>query len=784
MGESILQFARDFERLKVEFNDAKPHSAKLRLLLNFWPKMSVHLNDPKYNSYLLEYFPMYARCCSDNVLDDIPIKDHFQIIDLLEQGEGRVAQADTVAKVRHALIKKYFYVGDLESAVKQLEAATGHDFSIDKDLILSSSFDEYDIFSQVYEKSRDSHPEIHETLKKIYIEWEGERESVNFEGANCLLVEKDGSGQAGCGKLQTLTGQAELRAKHYTLDDLSFNEMQRTPDDRFVGVIYRGFNAVRKIFNSQRIKEKGEYKYHAHFYLEDTDEEYTGDSIGLAAALVTYIQLLKPDTTRYDKYISAEAAFTGSIDSEGNILPVNEDTLPAKLDRAFFSPIKYLAIPSLNMKSAEAALAELNRIYPYRKLYLIPADTLHDILSNHNINRDEKLCLGPYLARKAKKYKLRSAVGFAMIFFLIGWYILAELAPKTFDPWFDWRIDHLEFYGAKFNVVNRDGYIFWTSPEFPQPFKGENFTRELTRNYYFNYNVDTDGQEELFFTPPILGTEAKLYLYDDDGTIIWEKYAFAISSYPGDSNNQFYITPSLLPYRDYQDRQCILTVSGASYPMRSQFLCFNQSGDIVSGPYINTGAAAFSYGNDFDYDGNNIQDILIFGINNRANCAFIAVIDPNNLSGVSPPFGDDLFKTTGMPRGSQLVYVLFPKTRLSLGENIRNVVLDVTPMKKNGGFEVRVSEGAGILVEGEVIISPDRLPILYYRLDRNFIPTSVAFGDRQKELENQYLSRLNIEQYNDEQALYDSQINEIIVYHGDSIVHHPTSGVNYYHDTQ
>jgi len=417
MSNSIIQFARDFEKFKSILEQKLPVSVKCGMFENTWYRLAEFKDNRQFAVFSDEFKYLFRAFFVLKRLKRIDL-DRLETF-LKIAGEAGVDEVLT--DIHFAIARLLFFVGDIENALKHIELVTGKKLNVDFDDVFRTGYDEYDLFSSVYELSKDAHPEIHDLLKKIRIEWDGSRESIDYEGAKCLLVEKNNRGEVIGGKIETLAGHASLFDTGHKADELSFNEQLKTPDDKFVGVIYQSFEAVRKIFKSQRQKDKAEGFVHAHFHLEKGQEEYTGDSIGLAAGLLTYVQLIKPDTTRYDKYITSNVAFTGSIDADGNILPVNEDTLKQKIGAAFFSPIKYVVLPSANLKAAQTMLESLTQSYPHRKLHFIAIDNLHDVITNHNIIRDEKLCLGPYLARKVKKHSLRSAAAFSLIFILANY---------------------------------------------------------------------------------------------------------------------------------------------------------------------------------------------------------------------------------------------------------------------------------------------------------------------------------------------------------------------------
>jgi hypothetical protein len=166
---------------------------------------------------------------------------------------------------------------------------------------------------------------------------------------------------------------------------------------------------------------------------------------------------MKPEIMRHERFLSSDVAFTGSIDKEGRVLPVNGDTIALKIERAFFSPVKYLVLPIDNLAIAQNALEQLSIKYPHRRLLLVGASHLSDLLENRNIIRSEKVCIGQLTARRVVKYSRMTKLQVLLLLVLI-WALLAIIDTKTFAPWwFDWRIDHIEIMGNRFRTVNPDG---------------------------------------------------------------------------------------------------------------------------------------------------------------------------------------------------------------------------------------------------------------------------------------------------------------------------------------
>ncbi len=181
------------------------------------------------------------------------------------------------------------------------------------------------------------------TLEQIHSQWTILSEELRHDQAYCLFVET--SGESDHGRLRALRASVELFGKSATTDEITFENQIKAPDDPFVGSSYNALSSLREYFQTHGYKDKAGRYYHGHFNLADSSQTFTGDSIGLGVAAVTFAGLMKTEVMRHERLISQEVAFTGGVDETGNITSVNEDTLREKISRAFFSHIKFLVLP-------------------------------------------------------------------------------------------------------------------------------------------------------------------------------------------------------------------------------------------------------------------------------------------------------------------------------------------------------------------------------------------------------------------------------------------------------
>lgn len=761
MSDSIIQFARDFEKFKATLDQPIPLTIKIENFESIWSQLQGFSKNPQFEVYCDDFKTHFRSIFTVDELKNI----NFVYLIKLEKIADNAGLDEELRNIHFAIARLFFLVGNIEKGCKYIEKASGKKMSFELQPIIDEGFDEYNLFQSVYDKSKEAHPGIFEILKKIQLEWEKSRGSVDFEGANCLLVEKDNRGEIVSGKIQSMTGKVSFQDIGHKSDELSFNKQLKLPDDKFVGVIYNSFDAVRKLFRSQRQKEKSERFLHAHLHLESNKKEYTGDSIGLAAAVLTYVQLTRSDTSRIDKYVSSNVVFTGSIDSEGSILPVNEDSLEHKIEAAFFSPVKYIVLPSANFETAQSALDSLNRSFPHRKLYLIAADNLHDVITNHNIVRDEKLCLGPYLARQVKKHSLRSAAAFSLIFLLLAWYTLARLDSRHFDPWFDWRISTIDVIGNRYRALNPEGREIFKTESYSQDLA--NFDYGNTNQYgmlYVAFDFDQDSKDELVVIPTIPGREILpdvVDIYDHKGSLLIRIDADKTDS---DISRKYdFRMKSVLIIKDSTGTPFILTQATSNSPALVRILMFNPEGDIVSGPYLHKGH--FWRDNNpmiIDIDNDGKDEIINVGTNNDMERAGLVILNPWDLRGMSPPYdtADDPNK------GSQLYYIAFPETPISGRIGVRNWAVEFIDDSNRGKYRVRVREAHELHA-----LLDDKIPEFVYSFDRNLAPIGMSPVDASDIWFNRAVDILGVKMDETFPEMLNRLLKEVIVYQGDSIIY-------------
>jgi hypothetical protein len=775
MSNSVLKFAKDFERLKSEYQATEAPDLRIMLLLRFWPGLEVYRDNKLFASYFEEYIPLLLDLINHNSLIDLTISEleslRKQLL-IIKKYEPTASSA--LKQVALSLAAAYFYVG---ATNKGLAVFDGVGAGLEHANLANNVTDyasEFELFQRLCDKVRQANPGLYNLLFPILIEWESIRESIDHENINCLFVEKDDLDNSHRGRLKQLHGMVEEFGKSAIIDEITFDNIIVKPDDPFVGVAYDALKAVRSMLKSSGYMKGNSRYFHAHYSIIGSQDSFTGDSIGLSIALITYIQLIKDRDERHNKYLAADTAFTGGITSSGNIVPVNEESLLYKITRVFHSPIKHLVVPAANYDKAAECLESLKSNYPNRKLHIIPVEHFFDLKENHNIIRPEKVCMGEFIAKKAYRYSRMVKIQIPILLLLV--YLLLCLVYPKAGFWFDWRIDHIEVSSYHIKAVNRSGNTLWISNEFEQPLLTQVYNTDAkTPDSYWIVDADNDGKDELFFIPHHENPVIDLYFFDNNGKILWGRSTNIKTGVTKDQYNHFE-TPVLMPYIEASGKVHVITLLFSSPPARAQLNLFNSKGEHISGPYIHPGALSLSKSIQVDLDNDGNREIILGGTNNWQNGAGIVVLDPHNLTGVCPPYNNPYFQKSDYSKGTQLYYVAFPETPLSQDPEIHTSFRGINYDNENNEFEIEIKEAYGLTVEGRQLVDENR-PQVFYILDSNFIPIRVFTPDATRAFINDLLLATDRDPIMNLPALLDSLKSEIIVYHGDTIVHHEAAGI-------
>jgi len=703
------EFEREFSKLESDLSRLDARDERFVRLTKFAPRIYEVSVNPLFNDYIRDYvslfqFPVDMRDVTDLLPDELTeltellafLREHDSVSDINEI-------TDSHETVTHELARKLVYVDEIEKSVRILSELYG----------IESGDADCNSLQSAIESISDER--INNVLREILNEQNEYRAQGSDSSTHALFVEKADGADHGRGRLRTLRTTVETLSKRAESDTVTFDNRPKSPDDPFVGAAFNAIEAVRSYRTKQHNGRSTATRYGIRLSIDDTDHTFTGDSIGLAAALVVDVNIRRDDVTTRKSLVACDVAVTGGIDADGNVTGVNEKTLRAKIERTFFSPVRHIAVPEANFDTARATVADLTKVYPHRNLYITPIATLSDAIENRNIIRDERVCPLDFAGSVAKKYGRMAKVQIPALISLVGIFLL------LLYPWLDRNPTYANLEGQRLIVRNCHGKKVFSHSEWDgsvECARGSGIGLEDGWNAVVA-NIDDDEANEVVFCPRYAEDNKPppvIVIYDDDGTQICYDTLVPNTDYPGDiascgeKLNQDYACDYLAVSRTADGKVIIITVVQSSNPIRDYIQIRNGGGRLTRW-MLHRGGIATSILLDIDNDSK--DEILFGGINNPIGRASLFGIDIQGNNGLLPPH-DFLFECSGMPAAEYLFYMSIPNDLCDKGTT-RDGVAKITP-QKNGGVTVDVSKFADGCFR-------------QWLFDEDFICISIEYGD-------------------------------------------------------
>ncbi len=220
-------------------------------------------------------------------------------------------------------------------------------------------------------------------------------------------------------------------------------------------------------------------------------------------------------------------------------------------------------------------------------------------------------------------------------------------------------------------------------------------------------DLEGDGTPEVLANVHTSLTASDLYCLEADGRIRWRYRPgeslefggrpvsaewfvrfFHVTDADGDGEKEI-----VLPAVHYQLFPAKMVVLGADGAVRGQYL--------HTGHFLNLTLT------DLDRDGR--TEILTVGINNAFRQGFLALLDPSDLAGISPPSGDAAYTCAGQPPGHELYYLLFPRDCINRATHeyggMDGIVVEQEQIVVSTFWTIRPPEGVAV---GSVLYYLDR----------------------------------------------------------------------------
>lgn len=463
--------------------------------------------------------------------------------------------------------------------------------------------------------------------------------------------------------------------------------------------------AARNLLESKSGKRNKNY-YRGGVNFDFRKAFHVGNSANLAISALWYTHLQEATNQRNRYKINSHSIITGDIAKEGNVLPVDEETIGLKVKAAFFSWGKILVVPASQRALFEKKLAELQEKYPTRQIVLHGVKHLRELFFDRRLTMHEEEGRIKYYYKRLKSQEFRF-ITVPLITVLLGFIIWLIFGPVDQNP-----VD-VKYEGENMIVLNQYGQRI-------RSFKVGNILVEDLQIFHESYgnrvinkslfvDLNDDGKNEIVYAQNVNiedgSKEEKVIAYSLSGdSLIWEKQLRFELDFPNkrsisrDAYRVFDIDK--LNQSSDNKKEIILNVAHEQF-FPSLILKLNSNTGEELGRYVHTGRVIQIVTHDLN--GDSKQEIIAFGKNNAFDQATVVfTFQADEIKGHSPLTEE--YKINGYRKGSELTYLRIPRS--VVGESFRKVEMNNKP------YVLRVDQnGRDVIVRVFDFSLPDSNPL-------------------------------------------------------------------------
>jgi hypothetical protein len=419
-----------------------------------------------------------------------------------------------------------------------------------------------------------------------------------------------------------------------------------------------------------------------------SEGQAAGDSIQLAVALQVRAALQQARYMRVQDTPRESTLLTGGVAADGTVQAVHPDTLPLKVQTAFFSPVRYLVVPASQADDATAACERLYDAFPHGNLTVLGLDCLQDAYHDRRITERTEVGRVRYAARRAWGYRTALASSLVIVFLLtaLAW---TWLGPIDQDP------ASVSFEGKHMVLANANGHVVERIDVGEQVVRSHEQGRHEA---YALHDVTGDGHNDICWTTDSEDASATQFLRCKAAGAskpLWSlPLTFEVNAYfphkPEVVGSRF--TARILRAGDFdQDGAPELLLSANHTPyFPSLLLRLDAQTGTEEARYLHPGFIKDI--KPFDLTGDGQPEIVGCATSNALGSAVAFALDPRAMHGHAPTQGN--YQIDGLPKASEIAYVRTPPTLVHQSHSLqRNSCLQVRTFPDENRFLVEVADG-------------------------------------------------------------------------------------------
>ena len=680
--DSLIAIEQTFQRLLHQLKHHKSHRIALTELIHF-VKRVYHRHRPElFHSYFQQLFPLFSDHFETESVKFRPPDFYVLMLSYLEQiPKGRISvdyeqrfmSMQSQTRLHQSL--NLIWLGEWKSALSLWQPHWTEEnekllYAFPETPTAGHSLDSFEKWSKRLLDIHFPMPEIFFEIGKLW------RNLAGIELTDAVwvpLIEKNSSESwdKSAATIEPMRLEIISSPGGYHRDFLTFNYSIDSSNDlmyqQAFDALYSMKNLLKRRFAGQGIDDE---RFRFHFLFPKNDYRYTGDSLGVAMALLNLCKLTQSGNYRCVIHQKEPVVATGIVNSQGDIRPISNESLAAKLTVFYFSPFRYFLLPAENLYEAKLILDPLRRQFPGKSLVLLPLKTVDEVLRADNIIeiQERPVSFEKQISRILKYFwpALASLLAILLAYFTV---IDHDSNPVS-----------IKGYGNHLLAYNQKGKILW-SEEFPVLMKFINEkSPDNRKNSYAIGDINGDGFNEIFFTidkrkvnENDLITET--YLLSHTGKVLWTYSGFTPGRYANGLHSDTYIGRFHIIHDFDKDGQNELACYYHNHPyFPSQLIQFDHKGQLLS-IFYNSGYF-YTY-EIYDLDNDGIDELIMGGTNNDYDTAVLAVLKYPHFAGHSPQLDSNyLILRKDADYRPPYLYLRFPKLK-GLPGQIRESILKV-----------------------------------------------------------------------------------------------------------
>jgi hypothetical protein len=379
---------------------------------------------------------------------------------------------------------------------------------------------------------------------------------------------------------------------------------------------------------------------------------YEGSSLGIVLTIGFIQELIQFYNLRNAVSLGSNIASTGSVDDNGIIDAVGNESIQKKVETVFYSGVQKFIVPSDDLPAAGKRLSLIQKIYPERELEIIGVPSVYDLLDRRSLINIKKQNIIKWGTKKALKNKFSIAV-LLLLLIVSSYFFVQDYDDNPIS------IDHVSVPGTGL-VKNKYGKTLWEIYNFPTP------SNEISHPHYFNhqsrlFDVDADNKNELFLCE--LGIDGTLFCFDNSGIMKWKYDYRRVVQTPKRVFSDFYRINKIIDIVNNDGTIELLAAGQESHYYPNPILKINAvTGELIDDSFWHPGGIQGALLKDIDDDGK--LELVASGISNGMKSAFLFSIEYDKLNGTAPT--DENYTFLNQQIADFDYYILLPKTDLSI----------------------------------------------------------------------------------------------------------------------